>query len=98
MNKYDTLRLLENDNPMIKLIVLGRMKRMINSYSGDKLKDIDKKLVRGVYLRNIKDFQEDYDEIRSNKTLLARLNNDMKIDPEPEREGRIKNKVIDNRF
>jgi len=80
VNKYDTLRLLENENPMIKLIVLGRMKRMMKSYEGGHLQEIDKKLMRGIYLRNIKDFQEDYDEVMGNKTLLSRLKDDMKID------------------
>ena len=54
--KYDTLRLMEQPNPIIKLTVLGRMKKMITSYKNADLHDIDKKLIRGVYMRNLKDF------------------------------------------
>jgi len=77
--KFDTLKLVEKNNPIIKLIVLGRMKRMITSYADTPLEALDRKMIRGIYIRNIKDFQEDYEETMNNKTLLMRLKKDMNI-------------------
>jgi len=77
--KFDTLKLVEQNNPIIKLIVLGRMKRMITSYADTPLEALDRKMIRGIYIRNIKDFQEDYEETMNNKTLLMRLKKDMNI-------------------
>lgn len=61
---------------------------MVNSYQDNKLEDIDKKLVRGVYLRNIKDFKEDYDEQMLNKTLLDRLKEDMRLKKKDKKESK----------
>ena len=58
-NKNDTLKQMENNNPMIRLIVYGKLKKMIMSYAEQKLHSIDRNLIRGIYLRKIKDFQED---------------------------------------
>lgn len=33
-NKYDTLKLMENRNPMLRLIVYGKLKKMMMSYYG----------------------------------------------------------------
>lgn len=64
---------MENKNPMIKLIIYGKVKRMMMSYLKDKVKSVDKNLLRGVFLRKIKDFDEDYREAMENRTLLSRL-------------------------
>lgn len=65
---------MENENPMLRLIVYGKLKQMMMSYAGSKLRNIDKNLIRGIYLRRIKDFKEDLNERREEKkTLLSRL-------------------------
>ena len=51
---------MDSKNPMIRLIIYGKLKRMMKSYVGDKVKPVDKKLMRGVFIRKIKDFDEDY--------------------------------------
>jgi hypothetical protein len=53
---------MESKNPIIRLVFFGRMKKMIKSYQGTKLKAIDRRLFRGLFLRNLKDFDEDYKE------------------------------------
>jgi hypothetical protein len=53
---------MENKNPMIKLIVYGKLKKMMTSYVDTKLHSIDRNLIRGIYLRKIKDFKEDQNE------------------------------------
>lgn len=64
---------MESDNPFIRLMMFGRIKKMMNSYKGIKLKDIDKKLIKGLFIRNIKEFDEDEKEKWANKSLLQRL-------------------------
>lgn len=64
---------MENKNPMIRLVFFGKMKKMIMSYKDTKIQDIDRKLFRGLFMRNLKDFDEDYKEKISNKSLLMRL-------------------------
>lgn len=46
---------------------------MMMSYEGQKLRSIDKNLLRGLYVRKIKDFKEDMHEKFGNKSLYARL-------------------------
>ncbi len=64
---------MENNNPMLRLIVYGKLKQMMMSYEGQKLRSIDKNLLRGLYVRKIKDFKEDMHEKFGNKSLYARL-------------------------
>ena len=49
---------MDNKNPLIRLSVFGRMKRMLSTYKHEDMDIIDKRLVRGLYLRNLKDFDE----------------------------------------
>jgi hypothetical protein len=41
INKFDSVRLMENKNPFIRLVIFGKLKRMMNSYKNTKLKTID---------------------------------------------------------
>ena len=71
---------MENKNPMIRLVIFGKLKRMINSYKHMKLKTIDRRLLRGLFLRNLKDFDEEYIEKMGNKSLMMRLKKAMIVD------------------
>ena len=51
---------MENKNPMIRLVIFGKIKRMINSYKHKKLTTIDRRLFRGLFIKNLKDFDEDF--------------------------------------
>ena len=51
---------MESKNPMIRLVIYGKIKRMINSYKVAKLKAIDRRLFRGLFIKNLKEFDEDY--------------------------------------
>ena len=51
---------MENKNPMIRLVMMGKIKKMIKSYIGaTPLTQLDKNLIRGLYKRKLKDFDED---------------------------------------
>ena len=81
-NKYDTMKFMENKNPMLRLIVYGKLKKMMMSYVGQKVKSIDKKLIRGIYVRKIKDFQEDLNEKTGKTTMLEKLKSGLNLNPE----------------
>jgi len=51
---------MENQNPMIRLMIYGKIKRMMTKYEGQRLKTQDKNLMRGIFKKKIKDFDEDY--------------------------------------
>lgn len=46
---------------------------MVNTYKGGKLNSINKNLIRGLFVRKIKDFDEDYRDRMENKSLLERI-------------------------
>lgn len=64
---------MESKNPIIRLVFFGKMKKMITSYQNTKIQDIDRRLFRGLFMRNLKDFDEDYKEKIQNKSLMMRL-------------------------
>lgn len=75
-SKFDTIRLMDNPNPLIRLSIFGRLKKMIKGYQGTKIETIDRRILRGLYLRNLKDFDEKIIDEMSNISLLERLKYD----------------------
>ena len=59
-NNYCSLKMMESRNPMVRLVIFGKLKRMMKSYERVKLKTIDRRLLRGLFIRNLKDFDEEY--------------------------------------
>jgi hypothetical protein len=58
---------------MLRLVYFAKLKRMMVSYKNAKLKTFDRRLLRGLFIKNLKDFDEDYQELIQNKSLLERL-------------------------
>lgn len=48
---------------MLRLAYFGRLKRMMTSYKNSKLKIFDRRLLRGLFIKNLKDFDEDYKDL-----------------------------------
>ena len=69
----EIIKLMENKNPVIRLITYGKIKRMMNSYIDSDLSKKDKNLIRGLWIRKIKDFDEDYQAKLKGKTMYQRL-------------------------
>ena len=67
---------MEANHPIIRLIVYGKLKRMIRSYVGKKVKSVDKNLLRGIFKRKLKDFDEDFRDNLGRTTLFDRLKGD----------------------
>ena len=70
--RLNIVKLMDNTNPLIRLSVFGRIKRMLNTYKKQKLDITDRRLVRGLYLRNLKDFDEQM-KIQSKVSLYNRI-------------------------
>ena len=57
--KRDTVRLMDSNNPLIRLGIYGKIKRMIGTYKNDPLDTTDRRIMRGLYIKRLKDFDED---------------------------------------
>jgi hypothetical protein len=54
---------MDNANPMIRLGVYGRLKRMLKTYKEqevDSLELTDKRLIKGIFVKCLQDFDEDH--------------------------------------
>ena len=49
---------MENKNPVIRLMFFGKMKKMIQQYNNKRIDNVDRRLFRGLFMRNLKDFDE----------------------------------------
>ena len=84
-NRYDTVRLMENNNPLIRLVMYGKLKKMMQGFLGRKIKPLERNMMRGMFIRKIKDFAEDAREQAENETLLDRIKGEMKMPLSPEK-------------
>ena len=71
--KFEVLNLFSNKNAFVRLSMFGKIKKMIKSFEGKKLLDLDKNLMKGVFQRKLQDFDEDQYENLKFKSLLERL-------------------------
>lgn len=70
----DTVTLMENKNPMVRLTTYGKIKKMMTEFENKKLDPMEKNMIRGMFQRKLKDFAEKQQENSKNKTsLLERL-------------------------
>ena len=58
---------------MMKFVVLSKIKKMIYQMKNTPINDTDKRLLRGLFVKHIKDFDEEYREKMKNTTLIQRL-------------------------
>lgn len=72
---------MENKNALIRLAMFGKLKKMIKGFTGRDLEPLERNLMRGLFIRKLKDFSEELREESENKTLLSRLLEDMKLRP-----------------
>ena len=62
-NRFDTVRLMENPNPMIKMVMYGKLKKMMQGFRDHKIKPLERNMMRGMFIRKIKDYNEDVQEL-----------------------------------
>ena len=65
-NSYDTLRLMENKNALIRLTMYGKLKKMIRGFTGRDLDPLERNIIRGLFIRKLKDFAEEQKEMSEN--------------------------------
>ena len=58
--RFDFPALMDNKDPKVRLSVYAKLKRMMNTMRGVKIKAIDRRLLRGLFLRKLNDFDEDF--------------------------------------
>jgi hypothetical protein len=58
---------------MMRLVIFGKMKKMMSSYNSQPINDFDRRLLRGLFVKKIRDFDEQQREIQHSRTLLSRL-------------------------
>jgi hypothetical protein len=61
-SKFDTIKLMDSKNPLIRLSIFGRLKKMLATYSRKKIGNLDRRILRGLYLRNLNDFDEEIND------------------------------------
>eukprot|EP00347_Sterkiella_histriomuscorum_P017701 403348330 len=76
-NNLDTMSLMESQNPLIRLVIFGKLKKMMGDFKGKKLKYMERNLMRGVFQRKLKDFQDELNDKAENQTLFDRLKGQM---------------------
>lgn len=62
----DQMRLMEDKNPMMRLVIFGKMKKMMNKYQNHQINDFDRRLLRGLFLKKMRDFDEEQREKTNN--------------------------------
>jgi hypothetical protein len=67
------MNMMESKNPAIRLSVYGKIKKVMNSYKELELTEIDRRVLRGLFVKNLKEFDEDHRERMSKLPLLERL-------------------------
>ncbi len=49
------------------------MKKIISNYKNERINETDRRIIRGLFIKNLKDFDEDFREKMKNKPLIERL-------------------------
>ena len=68
-SKLDIVRLMDSSDPYKKLGTFGKLKQIVSSYKDHPLDSTDKRILRGLYIKKLKDFDEHQLQIRRRKTL-----------------------------
>ena len=50
-NTYDPARLMENRNPLVRLVAFGKVKKMMRQFLGHDLDNLERNMMRGMFLR-----------------------------------------------
>jgi hypothetical protein len=89
-NAYDPVRLMENQNPLVRLVAYGKVKKMMKQFQGQSIDNLERNMMRGMFRRKLKDFAEMQQEQQDDSSLFDRLKM-KKYEDESEEELRAKN-------
>jgi hypothetical protein len=68
--------MMESKNAAVRLSVYGKIKKVMSSYKDLELTEIDRRVLRGLFVKNLKEFDEEHRERMSKLPLLERLLSD----------------------
>lgn len=74
---------MENKNPLVRLVAYSKIKKMMKQFEGKQINGLERNMMRGLFMRNLKDFAEETKK-NSKKTLLERLKGGTEIINEEE--------------
>ena len=57
-NLYDPVRLMESENPLVRLVTYGKVKKMMKEFKGREIDELERNLMRGMFRRKLKDFAD----------------------------------------
>lgn len=55
---YEPMRTMEHEEPYVRLYAYGNVKRMMKEFKGRKIENMEAHLMRGMFKRKLKDFNE----------------------------------------
>lgn len=72
-NLYDPVRLMENKNPLVRLVTYGKVKKMMKEFKGRDIDHLERNMMRGMFIRKLKDFAEQQQNNAEEIQLIDRL-------------------------
>ena len=79
--KNDTVRLMDSSNPLIRLATFSKLKKVVTSYKDDELDTTDRRILRGLFRKNLKDFDEKHEQSWKKLALQTRMKNGREVTP-----------------
>jgi hypothetical protein len=75
---------MDSKSPLIRLSVFGKLKKIMSSYVNQPLKETDRRLLRGLYRRKLRDFDEDQALKNQRMSLIERLRENIVLEGDEE--------------
>ena len=79
--KNDTVRRMDSSNPFVRLSTFGKLKQVVTSYKDDKLDTTDNRILRGLFRKHLRDFDEHQEVSWNNLSLLSRMTRGVEFTP-----------------
>jgi hypothetical protein len=79
--KNDTVRLMDSSNPFIRLATFSKLKKVVTSYKDDELDKTDRRILRGLFRKNLKDFDEKHEQSWKKLVLQTRMKSGLEATP-----------------
>ena len=57
-NAYEPVSLMENKNPLVRLVTYGKIKKMMKQFKDCSIDDLERNMMAGMFRKKLKDFAE----------------------------------------
>ena len=72
--KNDTFRRMDSSSPYIRFATYSKLKKVVTSYKDDELDTTDRRILRGLFRKNLKDFDEKQEPSWKKLEFQSRIN------------------------